>query len=216
MEIKGNYLHLLLKRTKRQPPYHKNISLTHYPIQNQEYLNNIVNVWIKDNYRIIPDDTPDYRKESEPQIIEVPCRIIRYDAEDPWVAVYASTNYEFIVTDSSLHPSEYPLINPIQYNKDDQDIIGMYGRIQTGYINNNNMLETFNFPGVVVESAISEPAIDVIIGQYSRTTFVVYLSSEVWFDIEGNIITDPTMESKVKTIEVRKQLLEGKTPYGLN
>ena len=154
MEIKGNYLHLRLRRTNKEVPYHENISPDLYPLQNQEYLNQVVNVVIKDNYRIFRDDVPDYWKISDPQVITMPCRVIRFDAEAPWVAVYLSLNYEFVVTDSSKNPSEYPLIYSIQYSKDESDIIGVYGTIQSGHIFNDRILDTFDFKGVVVKSDI--------------------------------------------------------------
>lgn len=223
MEIKGNYLHLKLKRTKREIPYHENIGAHRYPKQNLDYLNAVQRIWIKDNYRIIPENAPDYRKYSDPQIRLVYCRIIRFDAEAPWVAVYVSEEekegFEYIVVGSSKDPEttqEYPLLYPIQYDKDNEDIIGLYGYIQSGSIYNDNMLETFDFPGVVIKSDISEPALDVIIGQYSEDEYMVFLSSEVWFDIQGTTIVDPVMTAKFKMMEVRRQLLEGRTPYGIN
>ena len=45
---------------------------------------------------------------------------------------------------------------------------------------------------------------------------MVFLSSEVWFDIQGTTIVDPVMTAKFKMMEVRRQLLEGRTPYGIN
>ena len=219
MNIKGNYLHLLLKRTKKEIPYHDTINAHMYPRQNQEYLNKIVNVWINDSYRFLPDDAPEYIKEGEPQIIEVPCRVIRFDAEDPWVAVYVSENYEFVVSDSSLNPSTYPLINAIQNDKTIDDIIGMKGTLRSGYIFNDNMLDTFDFDGVVIASGLFEPAVDIIIGRYSDEEFKVFLDSEVWLDLDGSIFdyenSSPILP-KSKIIEVRKRVLEGKTPYGLN
>ena len=216
MNIKGNYLHLLLRRTKREIPYHENIGSDKYPEQNLDYLGSTVRIRVKDNYRIVPENAPEYRKEAEPQIIQAKCKIVRYDNEEPWVVVYVEENYEFVIVDSSLNPSDKPLIYANQYDKDDTDIIGSYGYIQSGYIYNDNILETFDFPGVVISSDISEPALDVIIGQYSEDEYKVFLSSEIWLNVKGNIITDPVITSKFKTTEVRRHVLEGKQPYGLN
>ncbi len=214
MIIKGNYLHLLLRRTKREIPYHKNIGPDKYPEQNLEYLGCTVRKWVNDSYRIVPEDAPEYRQTE--QIRQVKCKIVRYDSEEPWVAVYVEENYEYVLVDSSLNPADKPLFYPIQYTKDDNDIIGSYGYIKSGYIKNENILETFDYPGIVIKSDISEPALDVIIGQCTEDTYKVFLSSEVWLDIKGNIITDPVMTAKFKMIEVRRHVLEGKQPYGLN
>lgn len=217
MKIEGNYLHLLLKRTKKEIPYHDNIGANTYPAQNKNYLNKIVNVWINDSYRFVPDDAPEYIKEGEPQIIEVPCKVIRFDAEEPYVAVYVSENYEFVVTDSSSNPSTLPLINAIKNDSNYDDAIGMYGIIQSGYIFNDRILETFDFEGVVIESSVVEPAIDVIIGRYSDDEYKVYLSSEVWLDIKGHMVpNDVIISPKEKILDIRRQVLEGKIPYGLN
>jgi len=216
MEIKGNYLHLLLKRTNKEIPYHFNISSDLYPLQNQDYLNKMVDVVINDYCRILPDDVPAYRKIADPQIFTERCRCIRFDAEAPYVAVYVSQHYDYVLVDSSAAPSQYPLISNIQYDKDNMDIIGTKCIIQSGYHFNDNMLDTFDFEGVVIASYVTEPAVDVIIGLYSDEEFTVYLGSEVWCDMKENIIPDPNMVSKTKTTTIRRMLLEGRVPYGLD
>jgi len=217
MEIKGNYLHLLLKRTKKEIPYHENISPVSYPLQNQSMINQIVNVTVKDNFRVIPDDIPPYISKADPQIITLPCRVLRFDDEEPYKAVYVSWNYEYIVTDSSKNISEYPLINAIQYDKSDMDMIGQVCTLQSGFIFNDNMLTTFDYPGVVVASAASEPLEDIIVVPYPNDMIKVFTGAEVWCKLEGrNIIDDPTLTSTGKTLAVRKAVIEGKVPYGIN
>ena len=217
MEIIGNYLHLRLRRTKKEIPYHKNISSTKYPRQNVGFINQRINVYVNDAYRFHPEDDPEYVKEGEPQILLATCKVVRFDAEEPFIAVYVSEDYDFVITDSSLSPSRYPLINAIQNDKLCDDVIGSYGTLQSGMVFNDRMLDTFDFDGVVIASSLSEPAIDVIIGRYSDEEYKVYLSSEVWLDVKGNIIDDDSgMSAKSKTREVRRQVMEGKIPYGLN
>ena len=218
MDIKGNYLHILLRRTTKNIPYHPNISPVLYPIQNQNMINRIVNVTVKDNYRVTPDPEIPYQEKSDPQIITLPCRVIRFDDEEPYRAVYASLNYEYIIADSSKDPSERPLINTLQYDKNNMDIIGQIVTLQSGYILNYNLLKTFDFPGVVASASASNPYNDIIIGQYTDDIFMVYMGDEVWCKFEGeNILeTDTFMAPIVRTMEIRRLLLEGKVPYGIS
>ena len=218
MEIRGRYLHLALRRTNREIPYLANISSTSYPAQDQDKLNQWVDVTIKDNFKVHPGDQPPYIAKADPQVITIPCKIIRYDVEEPYVAVYVSENYEYVVTDSSKTPTEYPLINTLQYDKNDMDMIGQIGYLQTGMIYNDNILKTFDYEGVVISSSSSEPLEDVILGLYSETEYTVFLGKELWFRFEGrNIISDDSeMPAKGKTIEVRRLLMEGRVPYGIS
>jgi hypothetical protein len=211
----GEFLHTLLRRC--DIPYHDNINIDKYPEQDQSLLNTIVQVKIHDNYLLpFPDDSKWDKKEKEDKLVD--CRVIRYDTEQPFRAVYVSTDYKYIVTGkTSTNAFIYPVQNDNAINY--SEIIGKMGYIGFASVNNYKMANWYDNIGYIVSSDTSEPDTDIIISYISEDDdrYKVLFSDEVWLELVADKRLDLSLvPSKERTAYFRKWVLEEGVSYGLN
>jgi hypothetical protein len=208
LSIHDEKLHIPPKHTVREIPKSDYITTTEFPEQDTDILNTVVEL----DYRL--STFYDSENELSPEDHEETYyktgafRVLRADKADPYVFIAISLDYKIMLVSSTLNISGTPIYaNTVtSYPLQDDTYLGL--ETEDYY----NSREAYN-KGTIIAWSECEPTIGIIVEENNNNQFRLILDHEVTNKV---ISEDSNREYELDIVELRKNKLEGKTPYGIN
>ena len=118
-EQQETLLHKVTGNNNLSTPYSPYIDMDSFPVQNTDLIGTIMNMMCHDQ-RILraacDDNSPD--AFDYPYYFPVECKVLRYDIEEPYVGIFVSTDYKYILVGDTtkLEDPKYACVYPSQLN----------------------------------------------------------------------------------------------------